>query len=169
MINAQTVTTPNGDEMTATDLDLLSGPELVSLYNLSADNLEEKHVRKFKDLATGRKRTWAILERYTTWINEEDEAQVDAEDEEDFDPDFDEPKTEVKVETVSGRMEGAVKHPQQIKRKRKSGVGAFIKQQLKAGETPKDIIEQVQEAYPDSKATTRDVAWYKSQMKKEQE
>ena len=152
MINAQTLLTPNGGEIVETDLDLLNGPQLVSLYNLAADNLQISNVRKFKDLSTGRKRTWAILEKYTAWYNSDEEAEADRDDEDEFDPDFDEPK-----ETV-------VEKP-----KRKSGVGAFIKQQLKAGETPADIIEQVREAYPDSKATTRDVAWYKTQLKKEEQ
>jgi hypothetical protein len=165
MINAQTLLTPNGNEITQTDLDLLSGSELVSLYNLSADNLEVNHVRKFKDLATGRKRTWAILEKYTAWYNEEEEAQADQDDEDEFDPDFDEPQQAINVARTK-QVEAVQALPD---RRRKRGVGAFIKQQLKAGETPKDIIEQVQEAYPDSKATTRDVAWYKSQMKKEEQ
>lgn len=58
-------------EYTKEDLVVMTGPELVSLYNLIASNILEANVKKFKDLDTGRQRVWAILTRYEQWFNTE--------------------------------------------------------------------------------------------------
>lgn len=42
-------------------LTTLSGPELLSLYNLVASNLGRGSVKRFADTATGAKRTWKLL------------------------------------------------------------------------------------------------------------
>lgn len=148
MINQPKLNAPGGESYTQSDLESKSGPELVALYNVIASNIGENAVRKFKDLATGKKRTWAMLEKYDAWLNSEDEQEAEVEAEEAFDPDFDEPAEKIAP-----------------KKARKSGVGAFIKDKLiNTNESASAIIEAVKIHFPDSKATTRDVAWYKCKL-----
>lgn len=49
---------------------------------------------------------------------------------------------------------------------RAPGVGSFIRSRLlHTSMTPTQIMEEVREKFPESKATTRDIAWYKCKMK----
>lgn len=186
MINETKYEGPGGEMYSQRDLEQFAGPDLVALYNVTASNLDEPSVRKFKDLATGRKRVWGILERYETWLKAAEEQELNTEDEEDFDADFDDltldkPKEKIIVvskkkakkvlqdldkeekdflEKVKSSGEQSVK-----KKKRQSGVGDFIRDKLvNTNETPEQIIEAVRIHFPDSKASTKDVAWYKCKL-----
>lgn len=151
MINQKTINA-FGVDYSEAGLQDMTGAELVSLYNTIASNLNDKSVRKFKDLATGTKRTWAMLEHYEAWMQKEEVLEDEDQEEDDFDEDFDKPKEEV--------------IPVKKTSKAKTGVSAFITKQLKSDEklTAKQIIEQVREKFPTSKASTRDVAWYKCKL-----
>lgn len=48
------------------DLEAMTGPELVSLYSLVAENMGRRAVSRFSDRATALKRTWGILQEYDT-------------------------------------------------------------------------------------------------------
>lgn len=69
------------------------------------------------------------------------------------------------VETVTGRMEGPTKVLQQTKRK-KPTVGHTIKTGILQGKTAKVVIEEVREKHPKSKATKKDVAWWRFELRK---
>lgn len=150
MINETKITFQN-EQFTQSSLEEKTLSELVSLYNVIASNLGKNGVIKFTDKETGRRRVWAILEEYEAWFTSEDEAEAEQEAEAEFDEDFKEPK-----ETPVAKPKAS---------RKKTSVGKFIKDKLvNTNETPAEIIDAVRVHFPDSKATTRDVAWYKTKL-----
>ena len=124
------------------DLKQMKGSELVPLYNIIASNLGEKPVKKFTDLKTAVKRTWKILNWY---------AEYDAEP----------ASTDLRVRTEEVKQVKKV-----LPSNKKPGIGKFAKELIKAGKSPVQIVEEIKEKFPSSKVTTRDVAWYKCKMEK---
>lgn len=68
-----------------------------------------------------------------------------------------------KKSTGTGGAKSASKGNHGPKRR---GSGEMIRQMLKEGKEPDAIISAVHKAFPDSKATTKDVSWHKSQMQR---
>jgi hypothetical protein len=52
-------------------------------------------------------------------------------------------------------------------KKPRTGVGAFIKEQLQAGKlSAQEIADEIKERFPESKAGTKEVSWYRSKLAK---
>lgn len=141
------------------DLKTMSGPELVSLRNLVAANLEAKPIKKFRDKEVAVAKTWEILEQYEAWdpqTNDNIEKAVTSKKEEKA-PVIIEPEENFKFNT-------------------KMGVGEYMCR-LIIGKPEKDkvangvldpdlILAKVKERFPNSKATYADVACNKTDVRK---
>jgi len=76
------------------------------------------------------------------------------------------PSTKTKAPAPKEKKTPAAK-PATEKAPRKPGVGSLTIELILAGKTTGEILEAVQKAFPESKASNVTISWYRGKLKKE--